>query len=76
MRHLWGLLKREGRLCARLLCPWNFPGKDTGVGCHFLLQEIFPARGQMSHPSPALAGGFFTTSATWEASEIACVHAC
>ena len=21
-----------------LICPWNFPGKDTGVGCHFLLQ--------------------------------------
>ena len=20
----------------RLLCPWDFPGKDTGVGCHFL----------------------------------------
>ena len=32
------------RLCnpTRLLCPWNFPGKDTGVGCHFLLQGIFP----------------------------------
>ena len=25
----------------RLLCPWNFPGKGTGVGCHFLLLEIF-----------------------------------
>ena len=24
---------------ARLLCPWDFPGKNTGVGCHFLLQE-------------------------------------
>ena len=22
----------------RHLCPWNFPGKNTGVGCHFLLQ--------------------------------------
>ena len=33
-------------------------------------------RDQTSHPSPALAGGFFTTRATWEASEIACVHAC
>jgi len=20
------------------LCLWNFPGKNTGVGCHFLLQ--------------------------------------
>ena len=26
---------------ARLLCPWNFPGKNTGVGCHFLFQGIF-----------------------------------
>ena len=27
----------------RLLCPWDFPGKNTGVGCYFLLQGIFPA---------------------------------
>ena len=27
----------------------GFPGKDTGVGCHFLLQEIFPTQG--SNPS-------------------------
>ena len=26
---------------ARFLCPWNFPGKNTGVGCHFFLQGIF-----------------------------------
>ena len=25
-----------------LLCPWDFPDKDTEVGCHFLLQGIFP----------------------------------
>ena len=25
----------------RLLCPWNFPEENTGVGCHFLLQGIF-----------------------------------
>ena len=25
----------------RLLCPWDFPGKNTGVGCHFLLHGIF-----------------------------------
>ena len=29
----------------RLLCPWNFPGKNTGVGCHFLLQGIFLTQG-------------------------------
>ena len=27
---------------SRLLCAWNLPGKNTGEGCHFLLQEIFP----------------------------------
>ena len=30
---------------SRLLCPWDFPGKSTGVGCHFLLQGIFPNQG-------------------------------
>ena len=29
----------------RLLCPWNSPGKNTGVGCHFLLQGIFLIQG-------------------------------
>ena len=29
----------------RLLCPWNFPGKNTGVGSHFLLQGILPTQG-------------------------------
>ena len=28
-----------------LLRPWDFPGKSTGVGCHFLLQRIFPTQG-------------------------------
>ena len=28
-----------------LLCPWSSPGKRTGVGCHFLLQEIFLTQG-------------------------------
>ena len=25
--------------------PWNSPGKNAGVGCHSLLQEIFPTQG-------------------------------
>ena len=29
----------------RLLAPWNSPGKNTGVGCLFLIQGIFPAQG-------------------------------
>ena len=28
----------------RLLCSWNSPGKNTGVGCHFPLQGIFPSQ--------------------------------
>ena len=28
----------QRRQPTRLLCPWDFPGKNTGVGCHFLLQ--------------------------------------
>ena len=33
---------------ARLLCPWDSLGKNTGVGCHALLQGFFPTQG--SHP--------------------------
>ena len=32
----------------RLLHPWNSPGKNTGVGSHFLLQGIFPTQGSNS----------------------------
>ena len=48
--------------------PGDSPGKNTGVGCHTLLQGIFPTQELNPHlMSPALAGGFFTTSAAWEA---------
>ena len=33
----------------RLLCPWDSPGKNTGVGCHFLLQGIFLTQGLNLH---------------------------
>ena len=33
----------------RLLCPWDFSGKNTRVGCHFLLQGIFPTFQQLLH---------------------------
>ena len=38
-------LEPHGLRPTRLLCPWNSPGKDAGVGCHFLLQGIFPTQG-------------------------------
>ena len=38
-------LQPHGLYPARLLCPWNSPGKNTGMGCHSLLQGIFPTQG-------------------------------
>ena len=38
-------LRPHGVQPARLLCPWNSPGKKTGVGCHSLLQGIFATQG-------------------------------
>ena len=38
-------LQPQGLQHARLLCPWDFSGKNIGVGCHFLLQRIFPTQG-------------------------------
>ena len=35
----------HGLLPTRLLCPWNSPGKNTGVGCHALPQGIFLTQG-------------------------------
>ena len=32
----------------RFLCPWDFPGKNTGVGCHALLQGFFLTQGSNS----------------------------
>ena len=52
----------------RLLCPWDSPGKNIGVGCRALLQRIFPTH--ESNPRltfSALAGRDFTTSTTWKA---------
>jgi len=36
-------------VACQLLSSWNFPGKNTGVGCHFLLQQIFLISGLNSH---------------------------
>ena len=67
------LLRPRGLQPARLLCPWDFPGKNIGVGCHFLLQGIFLTQGanlcllncrqilhQLSHQASSLfSHGFF-----------------
>ena len=55
-------LQPHGLQSTRLYCPLDFPGKNTRVRCHFLLQGIFLTLGL--NPcllSSALAGSFFTT---------------
>ena len=39
------LCNPHGLQPARLPCPWDSPSKSTGVGCHFLIQGIFPTQG-------------------------------
>ena len=43
------LLQPQGLHPTKLLCPRDFPGKNTGVGCHFLLWEIFLTQGSNLH---------------------------
>ena len=42
-------LRPRGPWPTCLLCPWDFPGKNTGAGCHFLLQGIFQTQGSNPH---------------------------
>ena len=46
--HLCPTLSLYALQPARLLCPWDSPGQNTGVGCHALLQGIFPTQGRPS----------------------------
>jgi len=39
---LYPTLAIPGTVAHRLLCSWDFPGKNTGVGCHFLLHGDLP----------------------------------
>ena len=41
-------LRPHGLWPTRFLCLWDSPGKNTGAGCHFLLQEIFLTQGSNS----------------------------
>ena len=65
------VLLRYGLHPARLLCPWDSPGKNTGVGCH-VLQGIFLTQGLNPYllHLPVLPGRLFATSATWEAHQV------
>ena len=43
--------RSHGMQPARLLCPWNSPGKITGVGSHSLLQGTFLNQGSILSPA-------------------------
>ena len=62
-------LRPYGLEPTRLLCPWDSPGKDTGVGGHALLQAIFQTQGLNLGPpvSPALQADSFHCWVTTEA---------
>ena len=58
----------HGEQPTRLLCLWDSPGKNTGVGCHALPQGFYLTQGAntcLLH-LPALAGRFFIIRTTWE----------
>ena len=53
---------------ARLLCPWDFPGRNPEVGSHFLLQGIFSTQGLNLHLSvPCIGRWILYYFSTWEA---------
>ena len=52
---------------SRLLCAWNFPGKNTEMGCQFLLQGLFPTQGlNPSLPQPPHCRQLHYNRATWD----------
>ena len=53
----------------RFLCPWDCPGKNTGVGCQALLQGIFLTQELNSRPLCPLhwQAGSLPLSTSWEA---------
>ena len=62
---------------AKLLCPWNSPGKNMGeywLPCPSPRDLPNPGIEPASLTSPALAGVFFTTSTTWEAPRGSPIH--
>ena len=65
-------LQLHGLWPTRLLCLWGFPGRNTGVGCQFLLQMIFPTQGSNACLSCVSCIGrqIFYHSATWEAPDV------
>ena len=67
---VFNYLQLCGQWSTRLLYPWDFPGKNIGVGCHTLLQGIFLT--QRLNLCLLHCNKFFTISTTWEA--YICTH--
>ena len=68
-----GSIKLRGELINGFkLSLLNSPGKNTGVGCHFLLQEIFPT--QRSNAISHIAGSLFTILLHWQVDSLPLHH--
>ena len=65
------LLQPRGLQPVRVLCPWDFPGKNMRVGCHFLLQGSFLTR--ELNPDLQHCGWILYHGATREASKLTCI---
>ena len=52
-------LRPHGLQPTKFFCPWNFPSKNTGMGCHFLPMGISPPKDQ--NRVSCMVDGFFTT---------------
>ena len=48
LSHVWCFVT-PWTVASQALCPWDSPGENTGVGCHFLLQGIFLTQGLNPH---------------------------
>ena len=65
-------LHLHGLLPARLFCPWDFLGKNTGVGCHFLLQGSSQLRDWIC--IFCIGRRILYHSATWESHKYVMYH--
>ena len=75
LSRVW-LLVTPWTVFSMLLYPWDYPGENTGVGCCYLLQEIFPTQGWNPHLSYLLHWQSFTSSAPESEVAQSCLTLC
>ena len=76
LTHIWLFETHELQL-VRLLCPWDSPSKNVGVGCQVLLQTIYLI--QRLNPCflhSCIGRRIFTTITTWEAHICVYIYVC